>query len=323
LLYVPKPGHGFSEKGSQGASYFTAENPPFGAVFTYYLSNEYKSLKKIREEEEKKLLKENKSVLFPGWEQVEAEIRQPEPKIWVTVSDLKGTVIRNIEAENKKGFNRISWDLRYPSLNVIDIKKELPKKESGSYLVGPGTYSVTLSKEIDGKVTVLSGPKQFEVKQLYQGTLKGLGSEKRIAFNSQLRDLQKEVSAAVLKVKKLLKKMDALKLAALKINVDSKEIIRQIYNTKQKIYILDEKLSGKKSKNEVGEKDNPTILYRLNTAFYGSQRSLYGPTQTHIKSFEIAKKQFAEFDKKLKNMVNKDIPSIEKKLLMFGAPIVE
>ena len=56
LLYVPRPGHGFSEKGSQGASYFTAENPAFGAVFTYYLSDEYKTLKKTRQETGERIL---------------------------------------------------------------------------------------------------------------------------------------------------------------------------------------------------------------------------------------------------------------------------
>ena len=60
-------------KGSQGTSYFTAKNPSFGAAFTYYLADEYNSLKKTRQEKEKALIKENKSVEFPGLEEVETE----------------------------------------------------------------------------------------------------------------------------------------------------------------------------------------------------------------------------------------------------------
>ncbi|NIQ01754.1 MAG: hypothetical protein GWO19_15220, partial [Nitrospinaceae bacterium] len=42
--YIERPVVGFSEKGSQGAAYFTAPNPPFGAMFTYYLAGGLKTL---------------------------------------------------------------------------------------------------------------------------------------------------------------------------------------------------------------------------------------------------------------------------------------
>ena len=51
LWYKPKGG----SSGSQGVANFIAPNPPFGAVFTYYLSESYKTKKTIRKEEEKKL----------------------------------------------------------------------------------------------------------------------------------------------------------------------------------------------------------------------------------------------------------------------------
>jgi len=134
LLYIPQPGHAFSEKGSQGASYFTSKNPPFGSVFTYYLSEEYKSLKKQREEKESILVKENNNITFPGWDNVEAERRQDPIVIWLTIKDAESKVIRNIKGNNKKGFNRIAWNLRYPDLQTIDIQIELPRKLYSNFI---------------------------------------------------------------------------------------------------------------------------------------------------------------------------------------------
>jgi photosystem II stability/assembly factor-like uncharacterized protein/regulator of replication initiation timing len=323
LWYIPRPGHGFSEKGSQGASYFTAKNPPFGAVFTYYLREEYKELKKVRQAYEKEREEQNKDVSFPGWGEVEVERRQDKPLIWLTVKDTYGNVVRKIKGKNKKGFNRVAWDLCFPSVRVIDSQKELPKKDIGGVLAAPGNYSVTLSKQINGDIKLLAGPIPFSVVRLYKGALTGNEPEKTVAFWTEITDLQRQTTAAALRLKKTFKKVEALQLAVSKILAENKDLVKNIHSLKQKLYNLDEQLNGSKSKNEVGEKDNPTILYRLGVAINGTYGSTYGPTQTHIKSLNIAKRQFAEFEVNLNNIVKNEIPAIEKKLIENGAPIVE
>jgi hypothetical protein len=49
-LYQPK-----SVTVSPGASEYRAENPPFGAVFTFYLKEDLQSLAQLRKEQEKDL----------------------------------------------------------------------------------------------------------------------------------------------------------------------------------------------------------------------------------------------------------------------------
>ena len=323
LLYIPRPGHGFGGKGSQGASYFTAKNPAFGAVFTYYLADEYNSLKKIRKEKEKTLIKENKNIEFPGWEGVEAERKQEDPIIWLTIKGEDGSVVRKIKGKNKKGFNRASWDLRHPSFRAINLQRDLPKEERSGFMVLPGTYTVTLSKQIDGVVTNLAGPKSFTVKRLFDGALKRADDEKQIAFTYEVTNLQKSLTAAAIKLSNATKKVNALQAAAIKTSVDNSDIFSKIYSIKQKILDLDEMMYGNKSKNEVGEKNNPTIMDRFYNASGSSSRSTYGPTPTHIKSLEIAKKQFTDFEISLEQLINTDLQIIEKRLIKAGAPLVE
>ena len=59
LRYVQSSRLGGSDgKGSQGASFYAAPNPPFGATFTYFLKDKLTTRKERRHEEEQKAQKE-------------------------------------------------------------------------------------------------------------------------------------------------------------------------------------------------------------------------------------------------------------------------
>ena len=53
LEYVPTRPYGLRGKGFQSSAFFTADNPPFGATFTYYLKDMHQDPKQKREEAEK------------------------------------------------------------------------------------------------------------------------------------------------------------------------------------------------------------------------------------------------------------------------------
>lgn len=321
--YIESPAVGFNEKGSQGASYFTAPNPPFGATFTYHLTEEYKSIKKIRQEEEKNLVKENEKVVFPGWDEVEKERRESDPSVWLVINDIEGNRIRKIKATNKKGFHRVTWNLRFAWWDVIDVQKEIPKKEPNGFMVLPGEYFAVLEKIIDGRTTKIAGPVSFNVERLYRGALKGNEPKEVAAFWEEISQLNRLTSASALSIKKAFKKIKTMELAISRTPKELDEIISQLHTMKMNLFKLEETLSGNKSKYETGEKSNPTILSRLNKVINGVWDSTYGPTQTQIKNVEIAKRQFVEFEQKLKNIIEIEMPAIENALFEAGAPVVE
>src|SRR5262249_20996667 len=53
LQYIPTRQYGLPGKAFQGAAFYTADNPPFGATITYYLKDPIKSLKQQRRDAEK------------------------------------------------------------------------------------------------------------------------------------------------------------------------------------------------------------------------------------------------------------------------------
>ncbi len=293
--YMERPVLGFSKKGAQGASYFTAPNPPFGAVFTYYLAEDVKMKKTIRQEKEKQFIRQDKNVPFPGWDAVEAERRQDSAKIWLTVRDHEGEVVRRIEGPVKKGFHRIAWDLRYPATTALQIREDEEEEEPQGAMAAPGEYTVTLSRQVDDSITDLSQPVPFTVERLRPGALDGAEPETVAAFWQEIARLQRATSAASTALEKGLKRIGHLQVALSRTPSAPGELDEQLHQLKQSLLELDGRLHGNRSRRQVGEKYDPTIGDRLNFAYRGTRYATYGPTSAHRRSLEIAVIQFRKF----------------------------
>jgi hypothetical protein len=85
--------------------------------------------------------------------------------------------------------------------------------------------------------------------------------------------------------------------------------------------MLERKVGGSESKAEVGEKDFLTISDRLWAARGGWYPNSYGPTQQHMKSFDIAKEMFNRVKPEMDAYFEK-VKEVGKILEEAGAPIV-
>ena len=124
--YVPKRPLGCSDegcKGSQGDDFYAAPNPPFGAVFTYHLRDGLTTRESRRPEAAKPKVESGEDTPFPGWETVEAERREPDPAVLLTVRDAAGNVVRRLEGPAKQGFHRVAWDLRHPAPDAMGTER--------------------------------------------------------------------------------------------------------------------------------------------------------------------------------------------------------
>jgi photosystem II stability/assembly factor-like uncharacterized protein len=311
------------EKGSQGAQLYAAPNPPFGAVFTYYLSEEYKTIGDVRKEREKELTKENRDIPFPGWEKLDKELMQEEPNLILTVKDLDGNVMRKIEGPAKKGFHRVSWNLRTASKRAVRIDEKETNREPEGYMVAPGKYTVSLSKQIDGVVTKLSEPIEFEVVQMRKGALVGSTPEEVVEFWKKLETMQGKLNAASITLNEAKEKLNAISKALSRAEVAPGDINSRIYELKTALGKIELQFYGSKAKGEVGEKNNPTVYGRLGVAQTGTTSSTYGPTATHKMSLEIAQEEFNKLKLELTDIVENKIPIIENELIDLGAPWIE
>ncbi len=316
--YVQRGVLGFNRKGSQGDSLYTAENPPFGAVFTYHLAESYKTDEQLRQEREKPMIAEREDVPFPGWDALEDEVRQPDPAILLTVRDADGNVVRRLDGPATQGFHRVAWDLTMPSPMAIGAGGGWGS--GGGFMVAPGTYSVELAKRIDGVVSPLDGPRSFDVVRMREGALEGAEPEETAAFWKRLAEMQRRTTAAGQVIGEAREKIDAMGQALERSQAPAGDIDRQLYRIDQALHEIAEQLQGKESMNEVGELQPPTVGQRMFVAMMGTGRSTYGPTPTHRRSLEIAENEFAEIRAELERLVEQRIPAIERELEAAGAP---
>jgi photosystem II stability/assembly factor-like uncharacterized protein len=325
LWYTQRRPLGREGQASQGAAYFVADNPPFGAVFTYYLADGLQSLEEQRREKEKKLEKEWKDTPHVGFEELERERRQPPAAILLTVRDVGGNVVRTVTGPTKAGFQRVAWDLSYPTTDAIEtIVSERrgggPDRGDSGFMAPPGTYSVTLSKRVDGEVTVLAGPVDFEVVRVFEGALDGTSPEDTAAFTAEVAALQRAVSAADETMELAFKRIENLEKALARSTTDPGTFDTELEDLKQRLYELDQGLSGNRSRSTLGEVSVPNISRRLRVAAMSSGMSDYGPTATHRRAFEIASEEFGALAGELKQVLEVDLPALEAKMETAGVP---
>lgn len=318
LWYNPK-----SIVSSQADDKYVAENPDFGAVFTYYLSQDYPTAQSERQKAEKEAMKNEENLSAVNWEELSAEKRDEGTKIWLMVKDSNGKIVRRVEGKTGKGFHRVAWDLHKDSQRPIRPGQEQNNNRwNRGFMVVPGTYSVQLVKESKGQLTNLTDSKSFKVKPLRKGALEGASVEDYLAFVEDMEQTQNQLAAANYLLDDALKKVNAMQIAAMRSAEDGSELYASLYTIEQELLNIQEQVEGNPAKNEIGE-NNPTDVGSRFYFAYGGTRSLYGPTALHQQSLELAKSGLNDLMSQLKAITEQQLPQMEEKLSAMGAPWIE
>ncbi|MEQ8629833.1 glycosyl hydrolase [Ekhidna sp.] len=315
--YVERPVLSFDDKrGSQGSQLYVAPNPDFGAVFTYYLKDKYKSLEEQRQASEKG---KTGNIPFPGWDALEDETREMDPFVYLEIKDQAGNIINRVKATNKKGFNRVAWNLRVGVTKAVDLEGDFGNVNG--LLCAPSTYTATLHKYERGSFSQIAGPVNVVVEPLYEGTLEGNPMDEVVAFWRAYEDLSRDVGKLGVQLSKSMKMADLLFKAAGHANVGS-DVIAEVATLRSELGKLDTEFNGNPAKNQVGEKSRPTIGARLFALNRGITTSTYGPTETHEETMRIIKEQWTDMMARLEAQRIK-AQSIADKVVEAGGSWVE
>jgi len=320
--YIEKRPLGRGTKATQGADFYIAPNPPFGAVFTYYLKDGYKTQKAERQEAEKKLAEEGGDTANPGWDALQAEAREEEPTILFTISDASGKVVRRLTAPAGKGFHRVAWDLRYPETDAITSLEEGQDSwfRGGGPLVVPGQFTVSMAKRVGGEVIALGGPQSFEVKPMFERTLPGSSPAEMVAFSREIAEVNRQVDAVGYILDATGERLQLIKKALLQTAHVDPSLDTQARALESRLLDLREMVYGNEQQDELGEPVPHSIGRRLSSAAMGNMLSTHGPTPNHQQTLAIAQEELAEVKTGLVQLVEVDLPSFEDKLDVAGVP---
>ena len=304
-----------------GSNFFTAENPPFGAVFTYYLKDDLQSLREQRLEREEEL-GDNEDVPFPGWDNLEAEKRQEGPKVILTIRDSDGNVVRKVEGPTSSGFHRVNWNLRYPSKDVVELEQEEGGWYDGGFMATPGTYTATLSQKVLGEIKQLSEPVEFEVKPLREGTLERASNTTITEFRETLETFQQNLTQTENTLEKQLNRVNAMETALSRASQEDTALAKRLHEARIQLLDLKKQMDGSEAKQEIGERTQVTPSSRLYVG-YNALGSTYGPTPMHVNTIEAGRAELDTIQQNLNQFVENVMPELNQALEATDAPPIE
>lgn len=323
-MFIPSYPLGLRDKGHLGSNYYAAPNPPVGAVFTYWLKDDIKTLKAKRQDAEKAAADKKEAVYYPSLDALRAEDDQPEPYLLFTVTDASGEVVRHIKTAATKGLKRLVWDFRYNTPAPVTGRfKPAPDQlfgdEEKGHLALPGRYSVTLSKYEDGVLTPLAGPMSFEAKSLNNATLPAADKQAYLDFCKKVSRLRKAVSAANMIRNDLNTTLGHIQTALHDMPAPPQELLKKAYDISRRLNAVGAQLNGDRTLARREFETPPSLSGRVGLIEDGMWNTTSAPTETYQENYRIASKQLGPVLEEIK-AIAREIEDMQRQLEMKGAP---
>jgi len=322
-LYVPDSRRGWGGKGDWGVGRYTADNPPYGAVFAYYLSEDLQSLKDKRQKDEKERTKEGEDNPYPSWDQLRREDREEAPSITLTVRDASGNVVQRIGAPAGKGFHRVAWNMRYPAPDPVDLNPNTDFAPWESPPQGPmalpGQYTVSMSKRVEGQLVEISQAQSFTLKPLFEGGLVTDDRQALLDFEMQSSKLYRAVMGANEARSEIQSRIDHLFKAASDTpssNEDQAQALRELNARMQDLKV---RFSGDSTISSRAEAVPLSLNGRMYSIVGGHWDSQSAVTDNYRDSYQVAEQQFRQALSELQ-AIAADLVGIEATLQSEGAP---
>jgi len=323
LMYIQSQPLGGRGKSFQGEAFYTAENPPFGATVTWYLKEAIKTRKEKRQEAEREADRRGGPVGWPTREQLRAEEEEEPPAVVVTITDSADRVVRRLSGPVSAGIQRLSWDLRYPAANLspppppdADFDFEPP---SGP-LVMPGTYKASVAKRVDGVITQLGPPQEFQVVVEGQENMSVSDRTALVEFQQKAVRLQRAVSGATQAANALRPRLTAIKRAI----AETPSLPHRLYEDTMALEKRNNEivrlLSGDSAARQRNMNTPPSINDRVGYVVGAQRMSTSRPTQTQHNQYTAAAQDFDSVLVQLRQLIEVDLTRLEKQLEAAGAP---
>lgn len=319
LMYIPRTPIGSSGKGMFGETFFVAPNPPFGAVFTYYLKDALKTGAEARRDAEKAQAKEGRPPTFPGWDKLRAESGEQPPAILLTVTDKGGQVVRQITGPIAQGIQRVAWDLRYAPTDPTELEPPARDEWEGvpqGPLVVPGAFTVSLARRVGGVLTPLGQPQTFTVESLGLASMPEADRSALLAYQLKAGELQRAMMGASRAADEALRDIRFMKKALLDTPRADPKLGDRLTEVEKRLRDALVKLRGDRVVRERSEASLPSLMDRVS----GQLNSTSPITATVKRDYEIAAAGFEALLPELRAIVEVDLKKLGDQLEAAGAP---
>lgn len=341
-------------RGSQGENYYVAPNPPYGATFVYTLKEGVKSLRQKRQEAEQEAARKGEPIPFPSAEQLRAEADEDTTAVILSITDSDGNVIRRVSAPSTAGLHRVNWDLRGAPLNAPSgvVESEAGGGGAGGggrggggrggrggggagggggggfggggfggaggFPVLPGEYRVSLSRRVNGETTQLVMPVAFTVRALDEVSLSQSDRRALEEYRRKVGRLQQAVTGTTEVIGSLSSRLGIIRGAVENSPKAPPRLREEVVGLQRQVREIERAMRGDGTASQRVEPAPPTIVSRVFDLSGGPPLAL--PTGTRQESYRIAAEEFTSILAKVRSLVQREMPRLEKALDEAGIP---
>ncbi len=322
-MFVQADPMGFSGVGFQGASFFSAPNPEVGAAITYYVKDEYKSLKKQRNEAEKKLQDAKQDVPYPGYDALKKEEAEEEPFLLFSISDADGRVVRKIKRSIKAGVQRLTWDFRTNPTGPIELTPPANPapwdQPDQGFMAPPGSYTVTMHRFEGGKLTALGSPRTVKCEPLHLASIPVADQAALRAFNEKVAVLARAIAAADAHRGRLAERLPYLDAAAMSVRDLDASPLAELSAIRAGLRKVNEQLVGDNVLTRYEGQARQSLKGRTDLIIGSLWSTTSGATGTYERAYQEAHASFGAVLSELRS-IHQRVEALEAQLERQGAP---
>ena len=319
LLYIPADPLGLEGTGFQGANLWAAKNPAFGATFSLYVKDDFKTLKQQRQEKEKSLEKDKKDVSYPSFEDIRKEEQEEKASLIYIIRNNEGQEVKRLLNQPSKGISRITWDLRSESTSPVNPSR---KNDNNGFLVSPGTYSVEVLLLKDGKTEQLVSRTNFTVKSLNNQTLEVKDPVALQKFRSDVAELSRKVRGTSRLMSETKDKIDLINTTLITYPGAPIELMQNVRQLKDQMDECNTLMYGDRIRSSREFETSPGINERLGLVEYQIWDNLTDVSATRKKNLQIVNEEYDMLRSKLDPIIS-ELRKIEDQLDTLKVPYLK
>ena len=324
VVFIPSTPLGHKGKSFQGESFYTAENPSMGANITYYLKNDYKTIKEKRKEAEKEKIKNNQPISYPSADSMRLEDKEEAAYVIVQISDEQGNIIRKLKQSAKKGLYRVNWDGRMArttpiTFNTVDVNNPYESDDVGP-LVIPGKYFATVYLvKNDGTNEKLTEPMMVEIQSLNNASIPVADKQSLKNFYIKLADVRKVILGTSSYKGEMRNKLKFIKAGLQQSQGNNLNLLAEVKQIEKSLDEVDLLMDGDQSLAKREFEVLPGLVAQIEGIIGGLYSSTSYQTKTYEDAFASLKKKFSSVYKQFKS-ADEALNTLEKKLNASGLP---
>jgi photosystem II stability/assembly factor-like uncharacterized protein len=317
---VPETG---KARGSQGEQFWMAENPPDGAVITYWVRESPRTLRQRRQDEARAAEQKKAAPSYPSQAAITAEEDEEAPATFLTITDAANKVVRRLGVPGGRGMHRFVWNLR-------GVAATLPGAGPGGGggggqgaaatgpFVPPGTYRVALSRRAGGVMTSLGEPQTVTVTADPGVTLTPAQRTAALEYQDKVARLQRLFTGALEQANTMKTRTVAIRRAIADSTADLK-LLDEAVRFDRRITEIQRALRGDETLRGLESGSPSSIQTRVNSAAAGGRGLSGAPTGTQQTNYTVALEQLNGEIAKLRTL-EQELKKFESQLEAAGVP---